>query len=235
MTAGRTEAPLARLRRKVREVGPLYAVQRAMTRVLPTWLFYLNVFVVLKVELSHYAGARAADSGLRWAGPADLAALARFGGADYIAARFERGEAVAVLEQDGEIVGWHAHAARYDQQSGWFRLDLGPEEVFFTMVIVAPEHRGRGLGHRIMDFALREVAGQGYERVYFIVDALNRNSLKAFSRIESRPAGRIAYVRLLGLTVVKIGSRVRCGFWSPDRPLRVPRSWLAGPAEGRTS
>lgn len=217
----------------MREVGPLYAAHRVLTRYVPSWLFYLNVFVVLRVELSRFADAAAEDPEMRWAGPADLDALARFGGVDYIAARLERGEAVAVLEQDGKILGWHSHATGYDQQSGWFRFDLGPKDVFFNIIVVAPQHRGQGLGPRIMDFALRETAAQGYQRAYFIIDALNRNSLKAFSRIESRPAGRIAYLRLLGLTVAKIGPRVRCGFWSPENPLRLPLSWLAAPAEGR--
>lgn len=208
-------------------MGPIYAAQRALRLAVPRWLVDANVWVITAADLRDFLDADAPEGSARWAGEADLEALAAFGMTrDEISAWLARGDRVAVMEAEDDsgrgIVAWNWYATEYFDQRPWLRLTLGERETMGTLAVVAPAYRGKGLANRVSAFAFRDFARQGYLRDYGLFDALNRNSLKAFAKMGHQPIGRIAYVRCLGLTVLKVNNRARAGVWSAANSLRLP-------------
>ena len=87
-----------------------------------------------------------------------------------------------VAEADGEVVGY-AYAAL----EGYDYMALrGPAGVLHDLV-VDPDHRGRGVGRRLLDTVLAELASRGAPRVVLFTASGNIAAQRLFARNGFRP------------------------------------------------
>jgi len=222
MTANRQPNLWRRFRRKVRDEGPRYTALLILNEIMPRSLVDAKFWVVLSIDLSTFADAEVPDVGIRWADVVDDHGSAPPGG-EYAAIEnmLARGELAAVIERDGRVVARHLYTAKSFIQKEWLQFVFRDREIYGTLCFVEPEFRGQGFANQLNIFAFNEFAGLRYLRSYCIIDALNRSSLRASVKVRYRRIGRITFVRCCGFTVIRIGRRVRAGFWSAENPLVV--------------
>jgi GNAT superfamily N-acetyltransferase len=67
-----------------------------------------------------------------------------------------------------------------DRLIGFLRLDIGPDRVAELTLIVAPEHRRRGLGRRLLEAVLVEARRRGLRRLTAAVSDHNDGALQFF-------------------------------------------------------
>lgn len=97
------------------------------------------------------------------------------------------GAVLLVADDDGEIVGM---AVGEQALSG---EGTGPPVeglCHVSMVFVAPERWGGGLGGRLVDALLEEVRGRGYDRAQLWTQTENVRARRLYERRGFRPSGR---------------------------------------------
>ena len=134
---------------------------------------------------------------------------------------FEHGGRVAVIERAGKVLAYYAVRVKHHDEYDWLRIDLSPADIWTQVTWVAPEWCGRGLYPTVRSFALSEYANAGYNRLFAVIDVLNRNSIRASTKRGSVILGRMGFVRVLGFTVVCFGRSVRLGWWGLGRRLTL--------------
>lgn len=212
----------ARIWRKWREVGPLYALQLIYWELIPHWIFDLNAWVVCATDIRRHAANETHDPAIRWATERDTDAIAACGvERDKIVKAFARGSRIAVLDRDGRVLvhGWYDLAAH--EQDDWLTFCLEPDDVMGASIWVQPDQRGGGLAPRVIGFVWSDLAREGYARTIGIINALNRNSRRACKKAGVVPIGRLFYVRFLGLVYMRYGARSRIGFWNSRNRLNL--------------
>ncbi len=215
------------LLRKSREVGPLYATQLVLDRLIPTFVFSMNTLVVVAADLRSLKEYRTSDPELRWAGPEDIEKMAATGDpAASVRKQLEEGARLAVVERGGRIVAYFWCRAGAVDYYDWLRFQLSPTDAWNTYAWVAPELRGQGTHARIRDFAYAGYVRGGCTRSLSVIDALNRNSIRAAAKVRALPVGHIRFVRVLGLTLVRFDRSVRVGWWGLGRRLVLPMGEL---------
>lgn len=213
---------LRRGRRKILEVGPLYAMQLVLERLVPEILFQANAVVLTVNDLSMGADPGAPDRDTRWATVEDLDLLATSGGDPAeLRARFARRGQAAILEEGGKLVAYRWYEPDYQDAYDWLRYVSPPNSVINSLAWVAPESRGQGVFARLKSFSSAEHARNGVRQAIGAIDLLNRNSLKASLR-QNQIFGGFWFVRVLGLTILRAPGYTRIGWWGPGRRLELP-------------
>ena len=212
----------ARMRRKTAEVGPLYALQLIFWEIFPGWLIDLNVWIVTATQMRVSAAQQSHDAGLRWAGKDDVEALIRCGlDRAKIAAGLEPGCKIAVFERGGRIVAYARYGTAPYEQDDWLRFSLMPHDVYGAGMWVAPDYRGKGIAAQLIAFVWSHFVAAGCRRSLGIINVLNRNSRQACAKAGVTEAGRIFYLRLLGMAYLRYGSINRVGRWTPEKRLEI--------------
>jgi ribosomal protein S18 acetylase RimI-like enzyme len=122
----------------------------------------------------------------------------------------------AVAHRDGSVMGliW---VYGPDDYSRMFRLRH--DEVELNHGLVLPEHRGRGVFIRLLDFACGELARRGVRTAYAAVHAENRRSLRAFRGAGFSQRAAVRHVFLFRPTVTL-----------PPAAVSEPPAWGGQPA-----
>ena len=159
------------------------------------------------------------DDRVRWYEPRDRATLL----AHDITARtldwfLDNGGRIAVLDSDGQVVAWILYSFVDEPHYGWLVLRLPADAVYASTSYVLPDHRGHQTTARLMGFAARYFAGEGYKRLLSTVDARNIASMKAHGFIGARPAADLRIIRLHRCRAVIRGGRLKFGCWNESRP-----------------
>lgn len=81
-----------------------------------------------------------------------------------------------LLEVDGAIVGYIAICMG-------FSLELGGNDAYIDELFVLPEHRGRGYGRLLADFAAEAVAARGCVALHLEVDRENDSALRFYAAL----------------------------------------------------
>lgn len=213
----------AKVWRKAKEVGPFYALQLVFWQVVPHWLFDFNVWVVAITDLRDRVEITDHDPAIRWADERDIDALVSTGlDRAKITAEFAKGARIAVFERDGRVIAHHRLRIATHEQDDWLFFKCRPDDITGGVLWVAPEHRGSGIGPRMMGFTWSELARAGFPRIVAIVNVLNRNSRRALAKKRGMEKGRIYYLRLFGLAFLHYGSLNRVGCWHPRNRLEIP-------------
>jgi GNAT superfamily N-acetyltransferase len=210
----------ARILRKWREVGPLYALQMTYWEIFPNWLFDINAWVVLATDIRKHAANRSHDPAIRWATETDIDALAACGVDRRKILKALKGDVrIALLERDGRVLvhGWYG--ATMHEQDDWLTFRLKPGDLMGASIWVRPDCRGQGLAPRVIGFVWSEMARAGRVRSVGIINVLNRNSRRAIAKNGSTVVGRLFYIRFLGLTYIRYGVLKKIGFWNPRNRL----------------
>lgn len=198
---------LGKVRRKVSEVGILYALQQAKWTFLPNWLVELNIWDVNTIDIRGLATVTQHHPALRWATNADIAELIACDVApEDLAYAFGKTLKIAVYEHEGRIVGCGQYAVGSWNQSDWLRFRLAPKDLIGAGIWVAPEFRGQRIAPQIMSFAWSHFARLGYHRIVNIINVLNRNSTRACTKVGTPSVEPFWYVRLLGFTYMHYGT-----------------------------
>lgn len=206
---------LEKARRKISEVGLLYALQQTKWTFLPDWLVELNVWNVNTIDIRGLANVTRHDPALRWATNRDIADLAAYGvRPEDLAYTFGKTLKIAVYEHEGRIVGYGQYAVDSWNQDVWLRFRFAPKDLIGAGIWVAPEFRGQRIAPQIMSFAWSHFARNGYHRVVNIINALNHNSTRACSKVGTLSAERFLYFRLLGFSYLRYGAVRAFGRWS---------------------
>jgi len=206
---------LEKARRKVAEVGMLYALQQTKWTFLPDWLIELNVWQVNTIDIRGHATMTRHDPALRWAVNRDIPDLLACGvKPEVLAYAFGKTVRIAVYERDGQIVAYGQHAVGAWQQSDWLRFRFAPRDFNAAEVWVAPDFRGQGIGPKIMAFATSHFARNGHHRAVAIINVLNRNSIRACAKVGPVSAERFWYLRLFGFSFLRYGELHGFGRWT---------------------
>lgn len=206
---------LSKARRKVSEVGLLYALQQTKWTFLPDWLIELNVWNVNTIDIRGHALLTEHDPALRWATNRDIVELVACGvSPEALAYAFGKTLEIAVYEHEGRIVGYGQHAVGSSNQSDWLRFRFAPRDFISAEIWVAPEFRGQRIGPKIMAFAWSHFARKGYHRVVNIINVLNHNSTRACARVGALSTERFWYFRLLGFSYMRYGAVRELGRWT---------------------
>jgi ribosomal protein S18 acetylase RimI-like enzyme len=93
---------------------------------------------------------------------------------EFLLGLMERGDPVFVALANGEVVGWcdirrHLFPAHLHRGT----LDMG----------VVPDYRGRGIGARLMDQALKQAFATGFVRVELSVRADNTRAIRLYEKV----------------------------------------------------
>ena len=206
---------LAKARRKLSEVGLLYALQQAKWTFLPDWLIELNVWNVNTIDIRGHAMLTRHDAALRWATNRDIVELVACGvNPEALAYAFGKNLKIAVYEVEGRIVGYGQHAVGTSNQSDWLRFRFAPRDFIAAEIWVAPEFRGQGIGPKIMSFAWSHYAQTGHHRAVNIINVLNCNSTRAVAKTGIVSSERFWYFRLLGFSYMRYGAVTAFGRWT---------------------
>lgn len=188
---------LGRVIGKIREVGLRYAFVLLVARFVPPRILSTNRIVVLHLPT---AEARLDRPIGRWAGPGDLDLLTGFGHAkSTLVDRFARGDR-AWIEVGGEgLVGycWFTRGDYHDEATG-LAFPAHPDEVWLYDAMVHREQRGRGIYPRLLAGAAHQLGREGTQGIWIIVEALNRNSIRAHEAGGAMVRQAIRAVTLLG-------------------------------------
>jgi GNAT superfamily N-acetyltransferase len=222
MKPSRRHGVWRRFRRKVRNEGLAHTTLVILNSIVPRPLIGLRVWVVSSADFSAVIDGEGPDCGVRWNVGTD-------GDDAAIADKLARGELTATIERDGRLVGWDMFATGAIVKEDWLWFICRDREVYGSRSFVEPDYRGQGLAVRLAQFAHRELARHGYHRDYSVIDALNRNALAVAAKVRHLPIGQIAYLRCGRLTIIRIGRRVRAGFWSATNPLVIDFSVFDNP------
>ncbi len=213
---------LAKARRKVSEVGLLYALQQTKWTFLPDWLIELNVWHVNTIDIRSLATVTQHDPALRWATNRDIAELVACGiRPEDLAYTFGKTLKIAVYEHEGRIVGYGQYAVESWNQDVWLRFRFAPQDLIAAGIWVAPEFRGQRIAPQIMSFAWSHFARNGYHRLVNIINALNHNSTRACAKVGTLSAERFWYFHLLGFTYMRYGTVRAFGRWTRRNRLDV--------------
>lgn len=222
MTAVRPENLLRKIRRKVREVGPVYAVQRAFYRIVPAWLFRCNFLVVVAAELASGSQTPRRDPAVRWGSDVDLPEIVRIGfNLKQCRSWLDNGARFAVFEHGGRIEGCSWFQDRVQDMDGWLHFVCPETGSWLRLTIIFRKFRGHGAAPRILAYVFPDLGHAGYKHVFASMDALNRNSIRAAEKSGMRPLLRIYILRLLGLAVVCVGGKISVGLWGRDKPFEI--------------
>ncbi len=74
--------------------------------------------------------------------------------------------------------------------AGLAALQLAGGEATLNTITVAPQQRGRGVGHALLRFALTELAAQGAEALFLEVREKNAPALALYTRLGFEAVGR---------------------------------------------
>jgi GNAT superfamily N-acetyltransferase len=113
------------------------------------------------------------------------------------------------------------HQAMIAEHQVWLLADDGaplgvlelisePDCTLIYSVAVRPEHHKRGLGRMLLDWAERQTARAGHDRIRLYTNALMEDNLRLYARLGYTETRREPY---LGSTLVHMAKRVA------DRPL----------------
>jgi ribosomal protein S18 acetylase RimI-like enzyme len=81
-----------------------------------------------------------------------------------------------VLEAEGAIAGYIAICMG-------FSLELGGNDAYIDELFVLPEHRGRGYGRLLTDFAAEAIAARGCVALHLEVDRENDSALRLYAAL----------------------------------------------------
>ncbi len=216
----RIAGPWRRLRRKARDVGPPYALQLAFESVVPPGLLRINKLLIRVSDPRNVRPDRRWDPGLGWAAAADLDERGA-GWPAPLRARLGRGETANIFERDGAVIGYRTFHREHHDQADWLRYILGPGDIWVSDIWTEPSHRGRGIHGLLRRFAAGRMVSEGTTRIVSNIDAFNRNSIRSNAKYGGRTIASIFYVRILGLTVARVGQAWRIGWWGPARRLVI--------------
>jgi GNAT superfamily N-acetyltransferase len=135
--------------------------------------------------------------------------------------RLRRGYRLWVLWDGDKIVAydWQTGLRRY--LAPWIRLIGASGDQWGCYLHVAADRRGEGLGPRLRSHVLRASGAAGVHRFLGMAAAPNRNSQRALAKLGYRLAGRLFYIRILGLAIVRHGKKWRRGRWDATQPLEI--------------
>ncbi len=222
-------APWRRLRRKIREVGWLYAAQLLLERQIPENLFGINKLLFSKSDPRIRSAHELRDAEMRIVSAGDPGALA---GAEawpwHLRAAVEEEQNVAVFTREGRTIAYRTFTTGNYDQTNWLRFIIPPDAVRIGYVWVAPELRGREIAVGSRNALARYHAAHGVAWNISSIDALNRNSLRAHEKHGGGYAGGLFYVRLFGLTLVRTDGVFKLGVWGSKRPLEIRIDPTAG-------
>ena len=207
---------------KVREIGLLYTLQRALRRVIPRSLFAIEVVVVCEVPLEPMARAKEDIAGARWGTVADIDELASFGSSmRELNARFDRGARPGIVVRGGRVVAWNWSEPRVHDQYDWLRIHLPDADIWSFDGWVLPELRSQRLFPRIKAFMAVECLRDGHTHMVSWIDVLNRNQIRANQSLGGHLVGHLFAVRCLGLTFLRLNGVSRVGWWGFGRRLEL--------------
>ena len=219
---------LERLRRKTREVGPLYLARLALRRLIPARHFGLTRSVLLELRLAPRPQTPVAPAQVRWAGQDEHELLSSFGHApETLRARMECGDRACVLIREERLAAYAwFHRECYEEPDLGSRFRLRPDEIWLYDAMVAPSLRGRGIYPSFLTGAAELLEQEGFSRILVKVDEINRNSMRAHCAAGAVPIATFQALRLFGFTRVHDGRRAdacwcRPGTWYVTD---VPRS-----------
>ena len=176
---------LARVRKRLSEVGILYALQLLKWRLVSSRQIDANVWVVVSRDIRELAAVKDHDAAIRWATASDFVELISCGiKPAKLDVDFGRTLKIAVYEHEGRIIAFAQYAVRSWDQDDWLTFKFKPRDIHGAGVWVAQEHRGQNIASRVMAFAWSNYAQNGYERMVAITNALNRNSFRAAANPE---------------------------------------------------
>ncbi|MGA0601393.1 GNAT family N-acetyltransferase [Caulobacter sp. KR2-114] len=112
---------------------------------------------------------------------ADAGTAAGYGG--YLVSQLKRPQAMVLVAEAGGAVLGYAYAGM--EGHDWMAL-RGPAGAIYD-IIVDPEHRGQGVGRRLLDQTLAALAERGAPRVVLSTATRNEGAQRLFARAGFRP------------------------------------------------
>ena len=222
MSVDRRENRLRMIRRKLREVGPAYAAQRAFFRIVPAWLFRFNALVVVVAELDPGSRALKRDPAVRWGSEADLPEISRIGfDLEQCRSWLDDGARFAVFEHEGRIEGCSWFQDGFQDYEGWLLFVSPQTGTWSRATVISPRLRGQGAFPRILAYVYADLGRSRITHVFAPIDALNRNSIRAGEKSGTRLLLRLYYLRFLNLTIVSVGGRISAGLWGRGKPFEI--------------
>ncbi len=212
---------LKNLPRKLREVGPLYTGSLLLNRLLPGLCFNQLLFFEMEASSTQLCSSSLDDLRFVWGGPEDQAQLEELGQApEVLRARFSAGHRVAMLLQ-GEALRaylWYASGCFYEEELG-LEFCFAPDEIWIYDGVVAQGFRGMGLYPWLSSRAAQELSAEGYQRLLFMIEALNRNSRRGSLKLGAWIRARAWIFRAPGVSLYLRGETLRHSLGSA--PLRL--------------
>lgn len=202
-------------------VGPLYALQIAITRVFPRRVLTVSTFYVVEARLRKALISKPPDPDMRWATLGDIGLFEREGlPPEKIKKRFEQASRIAICERGGRLIGYFAYEVDVRQEHDWLHLRLGRDMIWTSFAWVAPKHRNKGMHARIRYFAVSDFCQKGFTRSLATIDALNVPSLRSMLK-NAIIIDFIFFIRFFDLTLLRTSRITRVGWWNAMRPFEL--------------
>ncbi len=217
-----------------RKLNLAYSLVRMIGRLIPRFVFRFKTLYVLWLPREHWRQAED-QSGLRWATAADVECLETLGHRSQdVQTRLIQGDRVVIREIDGQVIGWVWFTQANPTYDGWLQFQLADNEYWIYDVFVSPVHRGEEISNQMGDFGRIELAKQGIINMAGVTNTLNHPALRSSEKVRYKFA-RFWYVRLLGLSLVRLPRTWRIGWWGLGRSLHVPLSDFTNAADTYSS
>ena len=199
-------------------MGPVYPAQLVLRRFLPSSIFAANAVVIAEYSVVRTNPPAAGKTRLRWAEScdADLFAETTYS-SDSVRRRLSNGDRCVIAQVDGALGAYSWFVADGFDQSDWLRVVLPPRAVWGSDLWVSPDFRGQGLHAVITEFTHSEFCSGDVDRILMITDVLNSSSQRAMTKAGAKFHRSMFYVRVFGLTYLRIGAVRRLGLWHRRR------------------
>lgn len=208
--------------RKVSDIGLFYSIQTFFWRIVPSWLFDINVWIVTTTDQRAF-NPGATDPGIRWANERDIEDLVACGiDREALVHGLARGVKYAVCERDDRIICYAIYETGTHDQESWLRFRFDARDYFGARIWVSPAYRGQGIAPKVIRFARAYFLNKNHLRSLGIINGLNKSSRRACAKSGVTENGRILYLRLLGITYLHYGRINRIGLWNAKNRLEIP-------------
>lgn len=218
-----------KIRRRVRESGPLYTFFMILNHCVPQNIFKFIKMSVREIRLTGLheicADSPPDSPNVRWATPHDTDLLRQAGyGEDSLKRRFDSACRAVIYEENGVFIGvnWYAPPAMAEWEEYHISLALPRASIWNFEQWVDPIHRGKGIAGKILKVANATLHAEGYRYVYGVIVTMNRNSIRANGKAGSREVGHLFFLRILNFVYFRTQGNRYFGRFDAERKFTVP-------------
>ncbi|MFG0291502.1 MAG: GNAT family N-acetyltransferase [Rhodopirellula sp. JB044] len=195
---------------KIKSHGIAHSIEIIFNRIVPAWCFRFSVGTVYELDterlinvldelnLDHFRFQRVEDPteleelrALTWNSVPVETTIGHYG---YSVSR--------ASDPDRTIGGVWGGVNQFNEADLGFQIQLKKSQALIYCAYVSKEARGEGIYKRVLPYAAKDLASEGYGDLTVMVQPWNKASTYIHQKYSKRTLGNVSVVRIFGLAMV---------------------------------